>query len=257
MDYLPKFKKNGLEGFKECVENFEITSVSYLKDKMESCILEDPVYTQWVIKNLMHIEHFLNLTSDDVAKVCAAINNYPEVLARAFFKTPLEKRLATDLPKHICGPVTEEMERMKELRKSVQETSLNIIIKTMRKLQNEEKVQTTNPWRLPPVELLRPPKITPGKFRLAYEDGTPALEGEHQKNQREGVWKHFYPNGALMAEGVYKGGQKSGLWGFWYPNKAQKAQGEYVQNVKQGPWKEWDKDGQMTQLTYAQGKKAA
>lgn len=258
MEILAKYKKKSLEGFKEAVKAFETTSAAHLKNKLENAMLEDPVYCNYLLKNMLNLHCFMELTSDEIMSVCKNLQGYQDIIAQAIYKTPYAQELEKYLPKHILKEVSDALELVKDLRQATQESAVFSIVRTMRMLQENDMVEV-RPWSMPPVEVVKENKTLPreGNIKLYYEDGTIALEGLHVKGKRHGIWKHHYPNGQVMAEGDYEIGVKTGLWSFWFSNGQLKSQGNYEEGIKQGGWKVWDRNNSESDVTYRNGKLAS
>lgn len=47
------------------------------------------------------------------------------------------------------------------------------------------------------------------------EGGNKLMEGEYQRNMRNGKWTTWYPNGRKRAEGLCRAGARDGEWSFW------------------------------------------
>lgn len=255
MGMLDRIKKRQIDGFKDFVINMETTGGPTRVQIFTAGVLEDPLYMNWVMKNIKTFDDFLKINSDDIAKV---LNNQDQILplfAKCMFGLPEERLMDLEsiVPKHLSR-IKDELSYLKEVTPTEREGAKNYIMKLVRKLQLEERIQGFS-WNLPPQDIYYPKQIKDGGIKIYFESGTLAAEGEYLKGKRIGFWKHNYDNGSILAEGDYLDGLKNNVWVFYYSNGNIKAQGKYRSDLKHGTWKEWDRGGQLTEVEYNEGVK--
>lgn len=245
MGILNRLKRNEYEGFKDFICSLETTTELKRKDILMSAMLEDPIFTTWVVKNLKTIDHFLNLSTDQIEAVLKIIPNSPLILARAFYKNEKMQSMKDQIvPRYLQTDYKEFSSMIKELRKAEQEGAQFTILRYTRELQRKEEI-TGFMWNLPPIELMKEDKMQnyTGDFEVKFESGQLAAKGQIVKNFRVGDWNHFYENGQLMAKGNYDQGNKHGEWNFWYSNGKLRSNGYFKNDFKYGAWKEYDRNG--------------
>jgi hypothetical protein len=257
MGILNRIKRQELSGFRDFVINLETTTESKRKEIIQLAALEDPLYVNWVLKNMTDVNQVIRLSSDQFEKILKNLPNGLQILARAFYNRPeIDFIKSQVLTRFMLGEFDEYLSNIKNLKKSEQEGAQFLIMKSMRLLQSQELISGPH-WYLPPIEIMREDKMKSisGIAEVFFENGNLAARGEISKNQREGHWEHFFENGKLMAEGEYDQGQKSGKWSFWYVSGKIKSQGEFKNDMKHGTWKEYDSEGIVTVVEFEEGKR--
>lgn len=250
---LDRIKKRQLDGFKEFVQNMETTGLLKRQQIITAGVLEDPNYMFWIMKNIKSLPDILELPSEDVEKVLSTQSQVIGVLAKALFALPKDRidGFVNSLPK-FNSQVRDELSYINEVPPAELEGAKFFLLKTIRKLQEEEKIEGFS-WRLPPMDIFYPKSFDDGKVEIFFESGVLAAEGEMLKNRRTGLWTHFYDSGKLLARGHYTEGLKEGKWEFYYGNGKSKAQGFYLEDNKNGAWKEWDRSEKCQEVTYNLG----
>lgn len=250
---LDRIKKRQFAGFKEFVQNMEITGGLTRQQIFMAGVLEDPIFMSYVMKNIRTFDDFLNLSSDDIDTVLMLQEQMMGIFAKCMFGLSEEKILSLEsvIPRHM-SKFKDELSYIKEVSSSEKESARYYIVKTARKLQMDERIQGFT-WSLPPMDLFYPKTFKEGKNQIFFESGVLAAEGEIVKGRRSGFWKHFYDSGKLLAEGEYLDGLKTGVWVFYFGNGSIKSQGKYRQDLRQGLWKEWDRSGIESENEYDEG----
>lgn len=260
MNVLTKHKKKGEEGFKRFIRNLETTPSAKLKNILEVCILEDPVYMKWILPNMIKFEYIMILNDIQIEQIYNSIANPAKTFVLAFWETEWQEDFEKEkLTPKILSVYTDEKEYTKDVLKNETRGAQLKIMQTIRDLQERRAIPDYE-WQLPSKKVLNGSNQTiptKGEFELNFENGTPALRGQFEDKMRAGQWKHYYPNGQLMAEGIYNLGEKVGQWTFYYPNGKVKASGDYIENLKEGDWTEYDISGSESASHYARGKRAA
>jgi hypothetical protein len=252
---LDRIKKKQLTGFKEFVQNMEITSREKRNQILISGLLEDPLYMEWVMKNLKNFDDFLKLPGEDILAVLNSQDQILSVFAKCIFPDPVssfEGLESTVAP--IGNRLRDEMSYLKAVTPGEKESAKYYMVKAARKLSNAETI-TGFPWNLPSMEVFYTKTYKDGYVQITFANGVTAAEGMSLKNRRLGEWKHFYETGAVLAEGEYSDGMKIGPWHFYYANGNPKSQGIYHHDQKQGKWKEFARDGSVTEAYYNLGVK--
>jgi hypothetical protein len=255
MAMLERIKKRQLDGFKEFVQNIETTGLWKRQQIITAGVLEDPNYMFWILKNIRTFESILELPSEDLEKVLLTQSQVIGVFAKAIVTLPDNEKenFANSLPR-FNAQIRDELSYMGDIPATEIEGARFFLVKTIRSLQEEEKIEGF-PWRLPPMDIFYPKTYEDGNVEIYFESGILAATGEMAKNKREGLWTHFYDNGKLLARGHYKEGLKEGKWEFYFGNGKNKAQGYYLDDNKHGLWQEWDRKDKMNEVTYKQGVK--
>ena len=256
MGMLERIKKKQWDGFKDFVENMEVTPSVQRPAILMNGILEDPRFMRWVTKNLRGFNDFMDLPADEIEAVLKSNESIVGVFAKAVeVKTPEDMQaLARNLPR-IFGKLKEEIEYRKDISASERESAQFFLMKTVRKMQRQETIQGFR-WELPPPEVFQEKLQTKdGLVQILFEDGKLAAEGEVLKGKRIGAWKHYYDDGRLLAEGLYVEGSKHGKWLFHYGQGTPRAEGKFVSDARQGIWREWDRNGVEKETEWVDGKK--
>ena len=252
---LDRIKKRQFEGFKEFVLNMETTSATSRQQILMAGILEDPVFMTYVMKNVRTFDDFLTLPSDEIDLVLRSQEQIMGVFAKCLHGTENDTigMLEGMIPKYI-SKLKDELSYLKEVTPSEKEGAKYFILRAIRKLQIQERIQGFQ-WHLPPQDSFRSKVFKDGRIGIYFESGILAAEGEILKGRRSNFWKHFYDSGKLMAEGEYNDGLKSGVWVYYYGNGSIKSQGKYKLDQKHGKWQDWDRVGVLSVSEYNDGTK--
>lgn len=250
---LDRIKKKQIEGFKEFVINMDTTGTEKRVQIFTAGVLEDPLFMNYVMKNIKTFQDLLELDSDDLDKLVLSQEQILTLFAKSLYSS---KELETfsieaNLP-HLTSRFRDELSYIKELSPKEQDGARIYILKLARKMQMEEKIKGFS-WVLPPQDIYYPKTYKDGPLKILFENENIALEGEIKKGRRAGVWKHYYDNGKLLAEGDYQDGIKAGEWKFYYGNGELKSQGKYRDDSKNGSWQEWDRSGNCVEVDYIDG----
>lgn len=255
MGMLGRIKKRQFDGFKEFVQNMEITGIQSRTQIFTAGVLEDPLYMGWVMKNIRTFDDFIKLPSEEIEAVLMGQEQMMSLFAKSLFdaKESTIMDLESSLPR-LMSKFKDELSYLKEVTPQERDSARYYILKTARKLQSEEIIHGFH-WNLPPQDVFFNKTFKDGVGQIFFESGILAAEGEFQKGRRIGYWKHNYDSGKLLAEGEYFDGLKSGTWVFYYGNGNIKAQGKYYNDLKHGLWKEWDRRGNLSEVEYKEGVK--
>jgi len=255
MAMLDRIKKGQLEGFKEFVQSMEITGPQTRQQIFTSGVLEDPIYMDWVMKNLKTFDDFVSLPSEEIEKVLLSQDQIISMFAKIVHGYPEDKLLAIEnvLPR-LMSRFKDELSYLKEVTPAEKDSAKFYLVKTTRKLQHEEKIHGFL-WKLPPPDVLFNRQFRDGHNTIIFENGITAAEGTYLKGKRFGPWVHNYDTGKMLAEGDYSDGLKSGFWTFYYGSGAIKAKGKYKSDLKHGRWEEWDRSGGRLEVDYSEGVK--
>ena len=250
---LERIKKKQITGFKEFVINMETTSTEKRVQIFTAGVLEDPVYMNHVMKNIRTFNDLLSLNEDDLDKIIRSQDQILTLFAKSLFSSKeLENySIEASLP-HLAARFKDELSYLKTVTPMEQDGARVYILKLARKLQMEERIHGFQ-WLLPPQDVYYPKVHKDGPVKIFFESKVLAVEGEILKGRRTGVWKHYYDSGKVLAEGDYLEGIKAGEWTFYYGNGNPKAQGKYKSDSKSGTWKEWDREGNLAEVTYVDG----
>ena len=253
---LDRIKKRQLDGFKEFVINMETTGATTRSQIFTAGILEDPIFMDWVMKNIRTFDDFLKLSSDDIATVLQGQDQTISIFAKALFGNEAEiKNLEGTIPQ-LLSRFKDELSYIKEVTPQERDSAKFFIMKAARKFQMDESINGFQ-WKLPPMDVFYPKQYKDGPGQIVFDSGTVAAEGEFTKGKRTNSWKHYYENGKLLAEGDYFDGLKTNVWVFYWSNGNIKSQGKYKSDLKHGFWKEWDRHGTLTEVEYVEGVKKA
>lgn len=216
-------------------------------------ILEDPAYMQWVTRNMKSFEQFLEFTSDDIEQVMRSNDSMMMMLARAMKNLDWEKYSPNF--SRFQGKLKDEIGYLTEVSPAEQEKAQFFILKAVRKMQREEKIQGFS-WELPDQVIFHAPQFPKeGVVQLKFIDGSIAAEGEVLKGKRIGVWKHFYETKKLLAQGTYQEDLKEGLWTFFYANGEKRSEGRFLSDSRHAEWKEWSRTGELSLSQWTDGKR--
>lgn len=246
---LDRIKKKQLIGFKEFVQNMEITPSSKRMHIFMTGVLEDPIYMNWVMKNIKGFSHVLSLPSEDIEAVLMIQEQMITIFAKSICKDNVDP---LELLPRLGNRVKDEISYLGDLSDQEINSAKLYILKMARQLQMDEKIHGFD-WQLPPQDVFFNKHIKDGHEKIFFENGILAAEGEYSKTRRVGYWKHNYDNGKILAEGEYLDGLKVGTWVFYYSNGNIKSQGKYLNDQKHGVWQEWDRNGLMTEIKYREG----
>ncbi len=257
MGMLDRIKRKQFDGFKDFVQSMEMTEGMKRQHIFITGVLEDPVYMMYVMKNLKTFKDFLELPSDEIE---AVLDTQEQMMMMIFAKSLFgidDEGLRTYekvIPRHF-NKLRDEISYLSEVAPAEQEGAKSFVLKVVRKLQKEERINGFR-WMLPPNDIFyekQGPKE--GEVKIFFETGVLAAEGQVLKGRRIGTWRHFYDTGKLLAQGDYDDGLKDGFWQFFYGTGALKSEGKYKADLKQGRWKECDRKGEETTYEYADGVK--
>lgn len=251
---LDRIKKRQLDGFKEFVQNMEITAAGKRQQIITAGILEDPNFMSWVLKNMKVMDDFLSLPSEDLEAVLVSHPQIVTIFAKAIKDLPTEKQDSILNSIRFSSQIKDELSYLTTVEIAEREGARYFLIKTVRKLQQEEKIQGF-PWKLPPMDVFYPKTYADGATEIFFQTGILAAKGEMLKNKRTGRWIHHYDNGSLLAKGEYTLGLKSGEWEFYYGNGKIRAKGLYFDDARGGVWDEWDRNGEKKEVYYRDGVK--
>lgn len=256
MGMLDRIKRKQFEGFKDFVQNMEITDGAKRQHIFITGVLEDPIFMMYVMKNLKTFKDFLELPSDEIEVVLDTQEQMMSIFAKSLFGIDDDSLRSYEkvVPRHF-SKLRDEISYLKTVSPSEQEGAKSFIVKAVRKMQKEERINGFR-WMLPPNDIFyekQGPKE--GDVRIYFESGFIAAEGQVQKGRRIGTWRHFYDSGKLLAQGDYEDGLKDGFWQFFYGTGSLKSEGKYKADLKQGPWKEWDRKGDILMFNYVDGVK--
>ncbi len=256
MGMLDRIKRKQFDGFKDFVQNMELTESAKRQHIFMTGVLEDPVYMMYVMKNLKAFKDFLELPSDEIEAVLDTQEQMMMIFAKSLFGIDEDSIRSYEkiIPRHF-GKLRDEISYLKEVPSAEQEGAKLFLVKVVRKLQKEERINGFR-WMLPPNDIFyekQGPKE--GEIKIYFESGVLAAEGQVQKGRRIGTWRHFYDSGKLLAQGDYADGLKDGFWQFFYGAGSLKSEGKYKLDLKQGGWKEWDRQGEIQMFNYVDGVK--
>lgn len=252
MEMLDRIKRRQLDGFKEFVQNMEITALSKRQQIMTAGILEDPNFMSWVMKNIKALEDVLSLPTDEMDKLLSQ-NQLVGVFVKAISDQPAEKldQIISSNPR-FAAQINDELSYLKGIENSEREGARYYLVKSVRKLQQEEAIQGFG-WKLPPMNIFYPKTYDDGPVEIFFDSGVLAATGQMLKNKRTGKWNHFYDTGTLLATGEYREGLKAGEWEFFYSNGKVRGKGLYFDDVRGGVWDEWDRSGNKKEVYYKDG----
>jgi len=257
MDILSKHKKKGLSGFCEFVYYLELADKRRLNDIEIIMWLEDPVYSQYLLPNMINFDYFLNkIEPSDHEKIYNFLPNGPQTYTFAFKDTPEHNMMMEKLNSLIARKISYAEENVDKITHAQKEEARNMLLKKMRELQDKGEIAPF-PWKLPSEKIIKGEHfIIPAKgpFELKYETGKLALEGHYQNKIRTGIWKHYHPTGKLYAEGQYTDGEKYGPWKFFDPEGKMIEEGQYRENLRAGKWQFFNKAGIPEIREYERGR---
>ncbi len=253
---LERIKRKQIDGFKDFVQNLEITAGTVKHQIFTTGVLEDPLYISWVMKNLKTYDDFIHLGSGDISSVMASQDRVINVFAKCIWGEGEEKVTAMEsiIPKYM-SQLRDELSYLQSVTPAEKEGAKYFMVKATRKLMGEDLIIGFR-WDLPPMDVYYPRTFKPGLAEMFYESGTVAANGMIEGGRRMGQWQHYYETGQILAYGDYYDGLKVGEWTFNYSSGKVKAQGKYVSDEKHGHWKEWDRNGEMQDVVYNQGVKS-
>jgi hypothetical protein len=255
MGMLDRIKKRHLDGFKDFVQSMETSSGAHRVQIFTAGLLEDPVYMSYVMKNIRTFDDFFKLSSDEIDSVLSTQDQMLTLFAKSLWGSDDSIMMSIEslIPRYM-SKLKDELSYLSQVSAQEKDSARTFILKTVRRLQNEEKIFGFS-WQLPPQDLFYPKSYRDGNNQILFENGITAAEGDFFKDRRTGLWKHYYDNGKLLAEGEYNDGLKSGHWTFYFSNGNLKAQGKYRLDARHGLWKEWDRKGSLTEIIFEEGVK--
>lgn len=255
MGILSRIKKRQIDGFKEFVINMETTGSQTRGQIFTAGVLEDPIFMNFVMKNIRTFDDFLALDSDDIETVLESQEQNLGIFAKSIFGSEPSKisNLESILPRYVSR-IKDELSYLKEVTPKEKDGARFFMIKAVRKLQLEEKIHGFK-WVLPPQDVYYLKLMKDGVAKIQFENGIVAAQGEYQKGKRSGHWRHYYDIGNILAEGQYSQDMKIGIWVFYFSNGNLKSQGKYKDDLKHGLWKEWDRDDNLSEIKYNEGVK--
>lgn len=255
MGMLERIKKKQIDGFKDFVQNLEITAGSTKHQIFTTGVLDDPVYMSWVMKNLKTFEDFMKLPTEDIEEVLSHQDRIISIFVKCFWGEGEDKitGLESVIPRFM-SQIRDEVSYIQNVTPSEKEGARYYMVKSVRKLMSEEKINGFR-WELPPMDIFYTRTYKNGLVELFYESGAIAAKGPMEANKRTGQWQHFYETGQTLAFGDYYEGVKVGEWTFNYANGKVKSAGKYIADDKHGIWKEWDKNGEMKETVFSEGVK--
>lgn len=255
MGMLERIKKRQIDGFKEFVINLETSSGTARSQIFTAGVLEDPIYMDYVMKNIRTYDDFLNLSSDQIETVLESQDKLIGLFAKSLNGLdPARLKEVESSLTTLMSKLRDEISYLTEVSPQERDGARFYMLKVVRKLQMEEKIYGFN-WNLPPQDVYYPKTYKDGLFEIVFESGVVAASGLYHKGKRLGTWVHNYEKGALLAKGDYSDGLKVGEWSFYYPNGNLKSQGKYKADLKQGTWKDWDRAGGVVESEYEEGVK--
>lgn len=259
MQTLKKHKKKGEEGFKNFIYFLEEAPQSTKNNIIFIALLEDPVYMQYILKNLQTFDRMTLLDSNEIITLIQSLPNPIQTFVYALSGEQIEERFITNsLPPTMKREYQDEKSFITDNTPAKKNAAQFSIIKTIHGLQKNLRI-TSRSFSIPPSDILygRSGSTSDnGQYEQLFENGSIALLGNIKRTLREGSWQHYYPNGQLMAEGIYINDDKAGTWKFYYSNGNIKSSGEFVENLKQGEWKNYTISGQPSSVKFNRGKSA-
>lgn len=256
MDILKKYKLKGAIGFQNMVRNLQGMAPTKRQQILELSFLEDPPFTQWIIKNLYDIDIIFTIGGQYFPDLFELCQNKLDLFVKAFYQTDLEEKFLEEfLDEKFHKQYKELCEYNKHTASAIVQAARISLLEKIRKLQ-DDKVITEIRWEIPKESILKGMLAVPksGKFEYLFEDGSVALEGNFEEKMREGQWKHYFSEGKIMAEGFYHQGQKVDAWKFYFPNGKIRMEGHYEENLKEGNWKVYGADDSLSTVEYKRGK---
>ncbi len=255
MEILTKHKKKEVIGFKSFVRFLETTTRDKTAPIIEQCMLEDPVYMKWILKNKKDFSYILSFDSEELVLLYQTLKNPIQTLVLAFFNSPFEDEFLNTLNSVHKKQYKDEKEYITEVKKGQQEGARAMIMETISSMEDKKIIRPFQ-WDLPDMKIIKGEhyNIVENNYTMLYDSGSIALTGPTEKRVRHGMWKHYFENGKLMAQGRYEHGEKSGPWVFMNEEGGLKATGGYQENLKEGEWKEYLDDGEFKIVTYSRGR---
>jgi hypothetical protein len=257
---LKRLKKNQEAGFKHFVQSLETTPLSQRFNIVHQALLEDPLYMEWVSRNLKSSNDLIDITMESWQELAKQIPEVSFQLARVLKGLLTEKRkhILENLPAFLLRRCQDDLSTLQNITAQEEESALFFVLKNLRLLQSEAKIEGFK-WHLPPVivylEIAAQIKIHTGKCELFYSTGVLAARGEFLDGKRLGFWQHFYEKGMLFASGQYANDLKVGEWIFYYPNQKIRLKGSYRQDEKHGDWISYSKNQEMHLENWVEGKR--
>lgn len=245
MGVLNRRKKQGVNGFKDYVKSLETAPKNKQTDIIQASILDDPIYTDWALKNLLTLEKVNSLNEDEIQTLILSLPNFHGILARTLSKNEsMQEKFLELLPLNHQMKFKEEKKYLPSITDGEQESAKFSVFKKIRELQENGEINTIK-WNVPSHYVLeiKKAKISSGMWELHHENGEISGRGELVNYERDGKWEHFYPTRDLMASGIYRKDKKEGKWSYYYHNGKLMAQGTFSGDNKTGEWAFYDLDG--------------
>ena len=256
MRILFRHKKKEMDGFKNYCQSLETMRPQKRTEAFLNATLEDPIYMEWISKNIVTIHHIIELPQEELEEIITHLGTGIKTFARALHQSPLEQKFLSGISPKLVDKYNAEQENLQvtELQK---EECIFSVIKSFRKLQSNNKIQS-HQWRLPELQVVKTPmnRGVSGDYRCTFENGITACEGPMKNDKRIGDWIYYYTSGDILAEGSYEKNIKEGLWTFYYINGKKRLEGEFKEDIRYGEWKEWNHRQEMNIIDYNK-KKAA
>lgn len=250
---LERIKKKQIAGFKDFVINMETTGHEKRIHIFTTGVLEDPIFMNYVMKNIRTFNDLLTLDEEELGKIILSQDQILSLFAKSLFASKeLENYSVESSLPQLAARFKDEISYLRNISPTEQEGARTYILKLARKMQAEEKIHGFN-WILPPQDVYYPKTHKDGPLKILFESNITAAEGEILKGKRSGTWRHYFDSGKILAEGDYLEGLKAGDWKFFYPSGELKSQGKYKADSKSGTWKEWDRQGNVTEVNYVDG----
>ena len=123
MGMLDRIKKKQLLGFKEFVQNMETTAGPKRVQIFMAGVLEDPIYMDWVMRNIRTFSDLLKLPSEEIEKVLMSQEQLLQLFAKSIFKENLDP---LELLPRLGGKLKDEISYLGEI--SDQECGLFLAI---------------------------------------------------------------------------------------------------------------------------------
>src|SRR5690606_13066699 len=117
---------------KEFVQNMETTPSSKRIHIFMSGVLEDPIYMDWVMKNIRNFSHVLSLESDEIETILMIQEQMLSLFAKSIMKENVDPLLL--LPR-LGGNVRDELSYLGEVSDQEIDSAKSYILKMARKLQ--------------------------------------------------------------------------------------------------------------------------
>jgi hypothetical protein len=251
MSILGKYKKQGMDGFKKFVIAMETNKREKRLEFLELCLLEDPVYTFWAMKNIFELDGLIKkLSPMEIENLVEHTPNGVEIFIKAFKNTEVMDIFSSEQ----INPKTqkefkEALEYAKDPMAEERSGAYRHIMKYFRELVNAHEFESVQ-WELPAPDIVVEAEVSDGGIHVSYPNGVLAGKGEINMGLKHGPWEHFYFNGNKLAAGEYNKGKKTGEWEFYDLQGKLKSRGPYLNDAKHGEWSFWTKSGNQHVVVY-------